>query len=148
MSLKARVALMASCFACALFGTLVGVSVGSHGVARADSSSTSQELRARKFTIVDAKGNARGTFGVSDSGQPSFQLWDTEQKSRVMALVDNKGQALFSVSDANASGGVTLLASENADGTITLDTAQASAVVTVDGGKAKVAVKGVELQRK
>ena len=59
-----------------------------------------EEVRAKKFVLVNEKGTPVGTFGVFN-GQLSLMLHDQDRKVRAILAVDKDGQPAFVLLDEN-----------------------------------------------
>ncbi len=59
-----------------------------------------EEVRAKKFVLVNEKGTPVGVFGVFD-GQLSLMLYDQNKKVRAVLAVDKDGQPGFVLVDEN-----------------------------------------------
>ena len=59
-----------------------------------------EEVRARKFVLVNEMGTPVGAFGVLD-GQPSLKLFDQNKKVRLVLALDQDGQPAFVLTDEN-----------------------------------------------
>ena len=59
-----------------------------------------EEVRARKFVVVNEKGLPVGTFGVIE-GQVSLGLFDQNKKVRLVLALDQHGQPGVALADEN-----------------------------------------------